>query len=201
MTRRSRVVTMIVACFALGSGGGVLAGEVFVVPSPPTTGDYVTSAPVSEAGITPYRIFKEREEDADRGGDRDCKDVGLAFFDDPDHYEASSDRVSYDDQGSPRFNPPDGAPVAFPDWLAVYYDPDDQTLSWEAIGPHGIGAVIVKGGDAANIYVYDPQQDGDTGLGVPQPGVDAPTALNDLAFCWNPEVAEPVDRIRREGQE
>ena len=181
------MVTTFMAYFALGSGGGVLAGELFVIPVPPTTGEYRTGAPVSDDGKTPYLIFQDREENGDRGGERDCKDVGLAFFDYPDHYEASSDRVGYDAQGSPLFDPNRGPPVSFPDWLDVDYDPDTKRLSWEATGANGIGAVIVKGGAAANIYVYDPQGVEDSGLGAPPTGHDEPTRLSHLAFCWNPE--------------
>lgn len=61
------------------------------------------------------------------------------------------------------------------------YGSDGKTFNWSA--SHGIGAVIVKGGPGANIFYYNPQATGDTGLYAPDR-----KDVSHATFCWNPEV-------------
>lgn len=64
---------------------------------------------------------------------------------------------------------------------------DGYTFNWSAT-PNPIGAVIVKGGPSANIFAYDPQVYGDTGLYAPvNPENNKNYAISHVTFCWNPE--------------
>jgi len=127
------------------------------------------SAPISDGGITPYIIEGENQ-----GGNRTCAEVGKVFFGDPNYYEFSSDRVNFEN-GS--FDP------LFPTGLTV--TTDGTYVSWSST--FGIGAVIVKGSDDANVYVYDPQAKSDSGLASPYNASGKPAGLSNLTFCWNPE--------------
>ncbi|MFU8771627.1 MAG: hypothetical protein ACNA8H_04305 [Anaerolineales bacterium] len=147
----------------------VSVGAVFVTP--PGT----PSTPVSVGGITPYIIAGESP-----GGNRTCEEVGFAFFGDPDYYEFSSERLNYNDGEF------DGE---FPPGLEVIVS-DDTYVAWTST--FGIGAVIVKGGNNANVYVYDPQWYSDSGLASPPMqasfrSVSTYPELSNLTFCWNPE--------------
>jgi hypothetical protein len=127
------------------------------------------STPVSAGGITPYIIDGENP-----GGNRTCAEVGLAFFDDADYYQFSSERVNYEGGSF------DGA---FPAGLSVNTDGTYVSFS----STFGIGAVIVKGSDDANVYVYEPQRKSDSGLASPPNASTMPAGLSNITFCWNPE--------------
>lgn len=62
---------------------------------------------------------------------------------------------------------------------------DGTFFDWSAT--HPIGAVIVKGGNAANIFAYDPQAYSDTDLFAPNNPSGKPAAVSHVTFCWNPE--------------
>jgi hypothetical protein len=64
---------------------------------------------------------------------------------------------------------------------------DGTYFDWSA-NPNPIGAVIVKGGKPANVFYYDPQADGDSGLYSPVNASGGPAAVSHTTFCWNPEV-------------
>jgi hypothetical protein len=102
----------------------------------PSTG--TASEPTSVGGVTPYII-----EGASPGGNRTCAEVGLAFFGDANYYNGSTARVDY--PGGSSFTV-DGITVTVTNGTYVAFD-----------SPYPIGAVIVKGSDDANVYVYDPQ--------------------------------------------
>ncbi|MDP2180006.1 hypothetical protein [Methylicorpusculum sp.] len=131
------------------------------------------STPVSDGGVTPYII-----DGANPGGNRTCAEVGTAFFGDADYYEFSSDRVNYED----------GTFTAlFPTGLTV--TTDGTKVSFDS--SFGIGAAIVKGSDDANVYVYYPQVNSDSGLASPPNASGKPAGLSNLTFCWNPEDQDP----------
>ncbi len=127
------------------------------------------STPVSDGGVTPYII-----DGANHGGNRTCEEVGIAFFGDASYYEFSSYRVNYDEGV---FD------ASFPAGLTV--DTDGTYVSWSST--FGIGAAIVKGSNDANVYVYEPQWLGDSGLAAPPNASGNPAGLSNLTFCWNPE--------------
>jgi hypothetical protein len=118
------------------------------------------SAPTSDGGIVPYIV-----DDPGPGGNVTCEQLG---------YEFSSARVNYNDG---IFDAP------FPAGIIV--STDGTYVSWSST--FGIGAVIVKGGNDANIYEYIPQAFGDSGLAAPPNPSGDPAGLSNLTFCWNPE--------------
>jgi len=62
---------------------------------------------------------------------------------------------------------------------------DGTYFDWSATKP--IGAVIVKGGNSANIFSYDPQAYSDTGLYSPLNNGGNVPEVSHVTFCWNPE--------------
>jgi hypothetical protein len=101
------------------------------------------------------------------GGNLTCADVG--------DYEFSSGRIEY----------VDGAFTApFPAGLNVFVT-GNTSVSFTS--SFGIGAVIVKGGNAANVYPYDPQVKAGSGLTAPNNPNGKPADVGNVTFCWNPE--------------
>lgn len=136
------------------------------------------STPVSDGGITPYIIAGDNP-----GGIRTCAEVGTAFFGDANYYQFSSCRADWNGSFACKDQqtfPPDGVSVQVT---------ENKSVSFQS-AHHGIGAVIVKGGDAANVYVYDPQQNSDSGLASPPNASGKPAGLSNLTFCWNPDAQE-----------
>jgi hypothetical protein len=131
----------------------------------------VASSPVSSGGVTPYII-----DGANEGGNRTCAEVGQAFFGDPNYYQYSSDRINYNGTFD----------KAFPAGLTV--NTDGTYVSFTST--FGIGAVIVKGSNDANVYVYDPQSKSDSGLASPPNASGNPAGLSNITFCWNPTDGE-----------
>lgn len=132
------------------------------------------SVPVSAGEVTPYIINGENS-----GGNRTCAEVGTAFFGNAGYYEFSSDRVNFEGGSFVGEDP-------FPAGLTV--NTDGTYVSFTST--FGIGAVIVKGGADANVYVYELQSLGDSGLASPFNASNSPAGLSNLTFCWNPEEVE-----------
>lgn len=134
----------------------------------PTSGPTaIASSPTSRlASVDPVIIPGENP-----GGNRTCEEVG-AFFDTT--FAFSSDRINYEG-GS--FD------AAFPAGLSVSTDGTFVSFS----SSFAIGAVIVKGANAANVYYYDPAVLADEGLSSPDtPGpVSNIAGLSNITFCWN----------------
>jgi hypothetical protein len=61
---------------------------------------------------------------------------------------------------------------------------DGQFFDW-ASSPFALGAVVVKGGNAANVFVYKPAAFGDTGLYSPINPSGDPADVSHASFCWN----------------
>jgi hypothetical protein len=64
--------------------------------------------------------------------------------------------------------------------------PNGQTVNWTST--FGIDAVIIKGGDNSNVYVYDPPAEslGDTGLTPPiNPNNGQPYGVSHIEFCYD----------------
>lgn len=119
------------------------------------------SSPTSDGGITPYIV-----DNPGPGGNVTCDMVG--------DFEFSTARINYND----------GVFDAdFPAGLTV--TTDGTYVTWNS--SFGIGAVIVKGSNAANIYEYVPQAYGDSGLASPINASGKPAGLSNITFCWNPE--------------
>ena len=128
------------------------------------------STPVSSGGVTPYIIAGENP-----GGNRTCDEVGTAF---ETSFDFSSDRVNYDD----------GAFAGdFPEGLIVstngQYVSFSGTVIWDG-KTYCVGAVIVKGSSAANVYYYPGGSTGDSGLASPINASGNPADLSNLTFCF-----------------
>jgi len=78
--------------------------------------------------------------------------------------------------------------ASFPDGHVNYITisgSDGTYFNWSAT-PNPIGAVIVKGGNAANVFYYNPQAYSDNGLYSPNTPSGKPAAVSHTTFCWNP---------------
>lgn len=70
----------------------------------------------------------------------------------------------------------------------VTWSTDGTYVDWEST--FGVDAVIVKGGNAANVYKYDPPVEsfGDTDLVSPNNSSGKPAGLSHVEFCYDYEV-------------
>jgi hypothetical protein len=122
------------------------------------------STPISGGGVIP--ILYEAGPDFP-GGNVTCSQLG--------NYASTSGRINY----------VNGAfDAEFPPGLTV--TTDGTYVAWAST--FGIGAVIVKGGPNANVYIYDPQRTSDFGLASPPTPSGNPAGLSNITFCWNPVV-------------
>jgi hypothetical protein len=140
------------------------------------------STPVSNACVTPYIV--PAADGRDRGGNRSCADVGKAYFGNPLYYQCRSDKVDYPFGLPQDFGPTSGLPDDCANTITVdVYD--DTFVTWTST--HPVGAAIIKGGPAANTYVYEPQLNHDSGLASPPVSGGLAGLSNIGGFCWNPE--------------
>lgn len=138
-----------------------------------TVAEKEKSTPESENGVTPYIIPGEN-----RGGNRTCSEVAKAW-DKEEGYFLCGDKIDY--QG-------DGKWLGeFPGGLYVDVDDELKTLSFsmdECITIEGekymVGAVIVKGGNTANVYFYEDGTLSDEGLATP----GGKFLVSNLTFCF-----------------
>jgi hypothetical protein len=154
--------------------GAILAATALLGASLAPVFASTASTPVSSGGVVPLIIAGENA-----GGNRTCAEVGLALYGDANYYQFSSARVNYDKDTS-TFD------AAFPAGITV--STGGTYVTWSS--SFGIGAVIVKGRNDANVYVYDPQSNGDSGLAAPPNASGGPAGLSNITFCWNPEEEE-----------
>jgi hypothetical protein len=173
------------AIAAMLAGGTALAGQVV-----PQDQSAIKSTPTSTTQeITPYII--PPADGNDRGGNRSCADVGKAYFGNPLYYECRSDKKDYPFANSPEiFTPADGLPAECANEIEVTVT-NDTFVDWISTAP--VGAAIIKGGNAANTYVYEPQVTVDTGLASPPVGGGFAELSNIGGFCWNPVDQPPEE--------
>lgn len=128
------------------------------------------STPISDNGVVPYI-----QDPAGPGGNLDCDAVA--------EFDFESERTNYPDD----FNGP--IPLLDGDANVVGTVAVTVTngtfVAFEATIP--IGAAIVKGGNDANVYEYDPQVVSDSGLASPENPSGGPAGLSNITFCANPE--------------
>jgi hypothetical protein len=60
---------------------------------------------------------------------------------------------------------------------------DGQVFDWTS--NIGVDVVIVKGGNASNVYTYDPESTGDTGLHAPENRSGNFAGLSHISFCYD----------------
>jgi hypothetical protein len=78
-----------------------------------------------------------------------------------------------------------------PEGLEVVLASNKRSISWTSTFP--ITAVIVKGGDAANVYVYAPPLLADTGLVAPPRPNGQAADVSNVTFCWDENGGNGVD--------
>ncbi|MFY9586321.1 MAG: hypothetical protein WAT66_02575 [Actinomycetota bacterium] len=72
------------------------------------------------------------------------------------------------------------------------YNSDTATFDWSS--NIGVDKVIVKGGDNANVYNYNPESTGDTGLHTPlNPNNNKNYGLSHVSFCYDVETPPPSE--------
>ncbi len=135
------------------------------------------STPVSDGGVTPYIIPPEYPGKlGSNGGNRDCADVAAAFG---ASFIYSSDKVDYEN-GAFQGSFPAGLNVTVEEGKYVSFS---GTVFWKN-KTLCVGAVIVKGGNDANVYYYPGGSYGDSGLAAPLNPNGMPAGLSNLTFCF-----------------
>jgi LPXTG-motif cell wall-anchored protein len=71
--------------------------------------------------------------------------------------------------------------------ITAFTDDDPQVFDWTS--NIGVDVVIVKGGNASNVYTYDPESMGDTGLHAPVNPSGEFAGLSHVSFCYDVEQA------------
>lgn len=137
------------------------------------------SLPVSVGGITPVILAVDKP----KGGNVTCSDVAQAYF---TSFEYCGDKLDYGDfdkDGDKEFS------GSFP--LNVTVEGSFVSFSTEGGNCiqindkyYKVGAVIVKGGNAANVYFYPNGTFNDSGLASPINASGRPAGLSNLTFCF-----------------
>jgi len=152
----------------------------------------------SAAIVTPVII-----DGVNKGGNRTCAEVA-EHFDLGDDYFLCGDRIDYNGRAFAG-NFPDGVMVDVTHGAYVEFELDGPIQIGDRF--YVVGAVIVKGGNAANVYFYPDGSMGDSGLTAPVNASGKAAGLSNLTFCLvekvpdNPELvialktylAEPLD--------
>lgn len=99
-------------------------------------------------------------------GNPTCKDLGYPF------------EYKIEDPYSGTFT--------FDGFNTVTINTDGTYFDWSST--LGMDAVMSKGGDAANVYFYDPESFGDEGLHSPNNSSGGPAAISHISFCYDYEL-------------
>jgi len=164
------VIAMVAALVLVATAGVATAGATVSQPSTPTS---------TTENVVPYVLRNDDGSLVGPGGNVDCAYVGT--------FEWASDRTDYDPA-----DPGENFTVLIKDGVGavvasaeVTYRSDAKVLDFEATVP--VEAVIVKGGNDANIYDYRPAGVlADTGLGAPPNASGGASDLSNVTFCTNP---------------
>jgi len=133
------------------------------------------SNPVSDGDIIPYII-----PGANNGGNRTCAEVAAwQGLEANDFY--CGDKVDYND-GAFASTFPSGLDVTVTAGKYVSFEMDDCIQLGDKF--YKVGAVIVKGSNAANVYFYPDGTLGDSGLSAPVNASGKPAGLSNLSFCF-----------------
>jgi len=144
--------------------GALAAGLLLLAASSMATAAVEAPAGTSESGIVPLLLTDGP------GGNATCAEVpGLSGM-------SSSDRIEVKGNGL------DGT---LPDGLIATLSADKRSLAWTST--FAISAVIVKGGNASNVYVYDPAVLADAQLVAPQRPNGQAADVSNVTFCWDPD--------------
>jgi hypothetical protein len=106
-------------------------------------------------------------------GNPSCADLGLTNIFDIKHDFEAGDLASIK--------------LTVPGYGTITFTHDGYLISWSST--LGIDAVIVKGGNNANVWFYDPESFGDENLASPiNPNTGKPYGLSHVDFCFDYEV-------------
>ena len=147
----------------------------------------VVSTPTSDLGIVPMIIDGEN-----RGGNRTCEEVASAWGIVPNPFYCG-DKLDYGDY---EFNGvwPKGLVVTVTDDKYVSFEMEDCIMLGDKY--YKVGAVIVKGSAAANVYYYGSEgTSGDKGLASPINASGSPADLSNLKFCFIECKEKPKELI------
>jgi len=167
------IVAAMVSCQKDGSDEVVLKGNTVKTESAPA------------GAVTPFIIPGENN-----GGNRTCAEVEAAFTL-PAGYFRCGEKIDYNN-GNFAGKFPEGLTVTVTDGTYVTFEMMDCI---EIDGrSFKVGAVIVKGGNAANVYYYEGGTFSDMDLASPANKNGKPAGLSNLSFCFvecgpeNPEL-------------
>lgn len=85
--------------------------------------------------------------------------------------------------------------TGWPNGLSVTVSEDGRYVSFEYTSDsYCVGAAIVKGGNASNVYTYNPATKKDANLSAPVNASGFPAGLSNLTFCFM-ECQEPAELV------
>jgi hypothetical protein len=146
-----------------------------------------TPVPTDNMQVTPVII-----PGANKGGNRTCAEVAAAFSL-PADYFLCGEKVDYYGGGFAG-NFPDGVLVDVTHGKFVDFELEGPILIGDKY--YVVGAVIVKGGNAANVYFYPGGTMGDSGLTAPVNASGKAAGLSNLTFCLVEKVPELVIALK-----
>lgn len=132
------------------------------------------TTPPSDAGITPVIVTG-----SNNGGNVTCADVAATFELAPGYFYCG-EKIDYNN-GEFDGEFPAGLTVNVTDGVYVAFSMEAPLVINET--EYIVGAVIVKGGNNANVYFYPGGSMGDFGLASPVNKSGKPAGLSNLTFC------------------
>ena len=146
--------------------------------------EYGMSLPASFNQVVPQVI-----PGANKGGNRTCAEVADWF---ETEFDFCGDRLNYS-EGMFDGAFPEGLKVTVTEGTFVAFEVSDFIMIGDRY--YMVGAVIVKGSNEANVYVYPEGSLGDSKLAAPVNASGKPSGLSNLTFClveFEPEFPELV---------
>jgi hypothetical protein len=169
------MVALIVSCSkdATNDDDAMLKKAVATGPSAPVSYG-PDGLPTGTDGIVPQIISG-----ANNGGNRTCDEVAAAFPESNPFY--CGNKIDYNN-GAFAGAFPSGLDVTVTAGKYVSFEMDDCIHFGDKF--YKVGAVIVKGSNAANVYFYPDGTMGDSGLASPINASGSPAGLSNLTFCF-----------------
>jgi hypothetical protein len=161
------MVALIVSCSKDATNDDVAMLKKAVVSTP--------VGPTSDAGVVPAII-----PGANNGGNRTCAEVA-AWKGIPADYFYCGTKIDYNN-GAFAGEFPSGLDVTVTGGKYVSFEMDGCIQFGDKF--YKVGAVIVKGSNAANVYYYPEGTMGDSGLASPVNASGNPAGLSNLTFCF-----------------
>ncbi|MGB9914273.1 MAG: hypothetical protein ACPLIG_00865 [Candidatus Bathyarchaeales archaeon] len=128
---------------------------------------------VMAASVTPTPISLSRSDETTECAAAGCTCISVYKFDNWDKHDFSSGPWEITSQGNT---------IRIFD---VTLDDDKEPLSFNWISTLPICCVIVKGGDDAYVFSYEPAAYSDTNLYAPKNNGKQQAAVSHVTFCWN----------------